>query len=202
VNIAAVPAGLFVAGTAPHEDGTVVLLGPEGSSFWAILKASSEWRDGQPHPVDRWSRRVITDFASNIGGRAVFPFGGPPHAPFFTWAAASGRAWPSPVGMLVHDRMGLWASYRGAVILPQPCAPPEVSAPPCTPCAKPCATACPVGALSSSGYDTKACHAWLSRPEGADCLTLGCRARRACPLAVAHGRLPEEAAHYMRHFHT
>ncbi|MBS0563260.1 MAG: ferredoxin, partial [Proteobacteria bacterium] len=136
-----------------------------------------------------------------LGAAAVFPFGGPPHRPFFQWALRSGRAFASPVRLLVHDRAGLMVSYRGAIALRE--ALPATPAPnPCTSCTdKPCLSACPVGALGGQGYDLAACHAFLDRPEGGDCLSSGCAVRRACPLSQAYGRLPEQSAYHMRLFH-
>lgn len=196
------PEGLFISGLAPLDGGTAVLLSPNGAAFWAALTASPEWRDGGPDPVDRWSVRVIGAFATACGGRAVFPFG-PGAADFLGLARRSGRAWVSPVGMLVHDVMGLWCSYRGAVLLPQPCPSQPPADPPCARCpARPCLSACPVGALGgAAGYDLAACHGWLDRPQGRDCMAAGCRARRACPAGAGYGRLPAQSAHHMRHFH-
>lgn len=196
------PQGLFISGLAPLDGGTAVLLSPDGAAFWPVLTASPEWRDGGPDPVDRWSARVITALAAEWGGRAILPFGSD-RADFLGLARASGRAWVSPVGMLVHDAMGLWCSYRGAVVLPQPCPPRPAAPAPCARCPdRPCLTACPVGALGgAAGYDLAACHGWLDRRDGADCMTAGCRARRACPAGAGYGRLPAQSAHHMRHFH-
>lgn len=194
--------GLAVAGWAPEGQGTAVLLAPEGARFWQVLTASGEWQDGAADPVDRWSRRVIGAVAAEWGGRAVFPSDGPPWPPFQAWAVASGRAWVSPVGMLVHDRMGLWTSFRGAVLLDAPCPPVPATAPPCAACpGQPCRSACPVGALGPGGYDLAACHGWLDTAGGADCMAAGCRARRACPAGDAYGRLPAQSAYHMRQFH-
>ena len=82
--------------------------------FWDILTTAPEF-SAPDHPVDRWSARVITALAEQVRARAIFPFGGPPYAPFPDWARRSGRAWNSPVGMLVHDTAGLLLSYRGAL---------------------------------------------------------------------------------------
>ncbi|WP_126978098.1 ferredoxin [Frigidibacter oleivorans] len=188
----------------PEATGTLLLLSPAEPGFWAHLTAQPEWLDGRPDPVDRWSRRTLGRLACRFGGKAHFPFGGPPWKPFFAWALRSGRAWPSPVALLVHDRMGLFASYRGAIALKDRLdlpAPP--AAPPCASCAgQPCLSACPAGALGAGGYDLPRCHAFLDSPAGADCLSGGCHVRRACPVSHAHGRLPEQSAYHMSRFHT
>lgn len=165
------------------------------------MTASAEFGDGRRDPLDRWSRRVIDALAAAMGGRALYPFGGPPFHPFLRWAERSGRAFVSPIGLLVHDRMGLWASWRGAVALRE-ASPPARAASPCTTCeGQPCRTACPVAAFGPRGYDLAACHGFLDTVPGQDCLDRGCAARRACPLSRDYGRLAQESAHHMRHFH-
>ncbi|MFX0545136.1 ferredoxin [Roseovarius sp. S1116L3] len=199
---AASGAHLDVMGCVQEGGGTVILLGP-AQGFWPALKASPEWQDGAPDPVDRWSRRVIGALADDLRAEALFPFGGPPYQPFLRWAMASGRAWQSPAGMLVHDTQGLWVSYRGALRFGHNIPLPPPGASPCETCAdQPCMTACPVDALSAErGYDVAACHAFLDTPAGADCLIQGCKARRACPVSQAFGRDPEQSAFHMSYFH-
>lgn len=188
---------------APDGTGTLLLLGPREPGFWAIVTAAPEWRDGAADPLDRWSVRVVGRLARDIGGHALFPFGGPPWHPFYPWAVRSGRAFASPVTLLVHDTAGLMVSYRGAIALPGRIdlpAPPGAS--PCESCAgRPCLAACPPRALTARGYDLPACHAFLDTAPGADCLSAGCLVRRACPVSQAYGRLPEQSAHHMRLFH-
>jgi ferredoxin len=191
---------------APDEPGlprgccTLLLLGPAQPGFWPHLQAQPEW-DGNPDPVDRWSRRVIGRLACDLGAKALFPFGGPPWHPFQTWALRSGRTWQSPVRLLVHDAQGLMVSFRGALALKQPIALPAPPPNPCTGCGAPCLTACPPRALTGAGYDVPACHAFLDRPEGADCMSCGCAVRRACPVSARHARMPEQSAYHMRQFH-
>lgn len=194
------PEGLFVSGLCHEGGGTVLLLSPDEPGFWPIFTDSAEYADGTPDPMDRWSRRVIGVWAGQIGGRAIFPSDGPPYPPIFRWALDSRRFWQSPVGMLVHARMGLFTSFRGAVILTDalPLAAPAPS--PCDDCPRPCLTACPAGAFTPA-YQVPECHAWLDLPQGKDCLTSGCRVRRACPLSRDCGRLPEQSAWHMRQFH-
>jgi ferredoxin len=200
--------GLFVAGVAPllPEDGmperfrSVALLAPDEPAFWPLFSTSGEMRDSAPNPLDRWSRRVIGRLACALGTKAVFPFGGPPWRPFTGWARRSGRAWPSPVGLLVHDTAGLWISYRGGVLLEEE-VPPLEAARPCDACPeRPCLVACPVGALSPENYDVAACHAVLDSSGGQDCLQGGCLVRRACPVGAGR-RDPAQSAFHMKAFH-
>lgn len=187
----------------PDEARTLVLFGPAEPGFWAHVQSAPEWQDGRPDPLDRWSRRVVGTLACDLGGKAYFPFGGPPYRPFYQWALRSGRAFASPVSLLVHQTAGLMVSYRGAVALPEridlPAPPPQS---PCADCAdRPCLGACPAAALTPAGYDVAACHTFLDGSEGGDCLSFGCSVRRSCPLSQRYGRLPEQSAYHMRLFH-
>ncbi len=187
---------------APEGTGTILLLGPREPGFWPHASAEPEFADGRADPMDRWSTRVIGDIAVATGATALFPFGGPPWRPFIRWAERSGRAWPSPVQLLVHDRAGLMVSYRGALALRQRLPLPPTPQRPCNTCpGQPCATACPVGALTPAGYDLEACHRFLDGPDGRDCMDNGCAVRRACPVSARYGRLPDQSGFHMRAFH-
>jgi epoxyqueuosine reductase len=185
----------------PDDILTLVMLGPAEPGYWAHLTAQPEW-DGMPDPVDRWSRRVIGGMACDLGGKAYFPFGGPPWRPFIAWAKRTGRAWASPVTILVHDGAGLMVSYRGAIGLRERLDLPATGPRPCDACAgRPCLAACPVGALSGAGYDVPACHGYLDTAPGQDCLSNGCAVRRACPVSQGYGRVAEQSAYHMGLFH-
>lgn len=186
----------------PHDAGTLLLLGPKEPGFWPHVSAEPEFADQRPDPLDRWSRRIIGQLACDLGAKALFPFGGPPWHPFIAWAKRTDRAWQSPVALLVHDQAGLMVSYRGALALKDRIALPDPpAAAPCETCPQPCRSACPVDALQEGRYDTDACHAFLDTPDGAECLTQGCRARRACPVSRAYGRNPAQSAFHMAVFH-
>lgn len=191
------PPALTVLGHTSDGPQTLALIGPDEPAFWDRFTDSPEYRDGEADPMDRWSRRVLTDIATQVEGEAVFPFGGPPFEPFQSWALASGQFWTSPIGFLVHQTRGLFVSFRGAIRLPV-AQPTPVGASPCPDCPAPCAVACPVDAFRH-GYDVAACKAHIATPAGRDCLTRGCRARRACP--VGQGlRLPDHARFHMEAF--
>jgi hypothetical protein len=184
----------FPAGTR-----TLLMIGPKEPGFWPHMQAQPEW--GGPDPVDRWSSRVIGRVACDLGAKALFPFGGPPYQPFYSWALRTGRVWDSPVKLLVHATQGLMVSFRGALALAQtiPLPPPAIQ--PCAACAKPCLTACPAGALTGAGYDVPLCHAHLSQPAGTDCMTRGCLVRSTCPAGAGYARMPSQSAYHMRQFH-
>lgn len=178
---------------------SLVLLGDVGGALWDSFAAGPEYGDGRPDPLDRWSLRVVGALAARFSARALFPFGGPPWLPFQRWAARAEPVAPSPLGLFVHPRHGLWHSYRGALAFGEPLAglPPREDLPsPCLSCPdKPCLTACPVGAFrwtAAEGprYDVQACAAHVASPAGDDCRQGGCLARRACPVAphLAYGR--------------
>ena len=109
-----------------------------------------------PDPVDRWSRRVVGRLACDLGAKALFPFGGPPYHAVLSWALRTGSVWESPVRLLVHGTQGLMVSFRGALALKEVVDLPPPPARPCDTCARPCLTACPVGALTGAGYDVAA----------------------------------------------
>lgn len=162
---------------------TLVLIGNTGSTFWPRFQAAPEYRDGRPQPLDRWSERVITGLARELGAQPLFPFTGPPFHPFQRWARRAETLHVSPLGTLIHHRYGVWHAYRGALVFDYrlgdlPDAAAAVS--PCLSCVdQPCLNTCPVGAFRPAGFDVDACAAHLAGPN--DCAGAGCQARNACP---------------------
>ena len=123
-----------------------------GRASGSASGASPEFGDGAGDPLDRWSARVVGGLAERLGAVAVFPFGGPPWAPFTAWARRSGEAWESPVGLLVHARLGLFVSYRGALAFRERLDAAAAGAASLRRlCARPACSACPVGALGAGG---------------------------------------------------
>lgn len=203
-------AGLDVLGILPLHQGdgfasgfrSLALLGPDGPRFWAQFQTSPEAQEDLANPVDRWSVRVLDGIAQSLGGQAVYPFGHTPPLPFVTWALRSGQCFVSAAHLLVHSRAGLWVSFRGAIAMTEPAPATPTLQSPCQTCVdKPCLSACPVGALDALGYDVASCHAYLDSVSGQPCMTLGCAARRACPLSKSYGRAPQQSEHHMKYFH-
>ena len=182
---------------------TIALVGLAGRRGWAAFSGSPEAQDGVADPLDRWSRRGVDALAAGLGARALYPFDGPPHWPFQRWARRAEPMHASPLGLLIHPVDGLWRGYRGALAFAERLAVPpfRAAASPCESCvARPCLSACPVGAFTGAGYDVAGCAAHLHRPAGRACMEGGCLARRACPVGAAPAQEPNEAAFHMRAF--
>lgn len=180
---------------------TLLLLGPDEPAFWPAFTQSPEWQDRAKDPMDRWSTRVIGSWADDMGAQALYPFGGPPFKPFYSWALRTGRIHSSPVQLLVHDEAGLFVSFRGALALPDHIALPPTPAKPCDSCRdRPCATACLSQALTPQGYDVPKCKTFLNTKEGQENMMQGCNVRRVCPVSQTHGRLPAQSAYHMQQF--
>jgi ferredoxin len=182
---------------------TIVLAGMAGRDGWSAFAASPEASYELDDPLDRWSRRVIEALARDLGAKALFPFGGPPFWPFQQWARRAEPVHPSPIGILIHPRYGLWHSYRGALGFREAFDIPELTVvpSPCESCSgRWCLKTCPVGAFSGADYDVTACVGHLQSAAGGDCMGGGCRARRACPVGAEHAYGIEQANFIMRAF--
>ena len=185
----------------PEDSACAVMVGNAGPAIWRVFAGA---RREEPDAMNRWTRRVLDPVAAELGAQVVYPFDGPPWFPFQRWAQRAEPVFPSPIGMLIHPEHGLWHAYRGVLVfrelvegLPER----TVAASPCESCAdKPCLATCPVHAFGPQGYDVPACADHLRQSEGADCLELGCRARRACPVGSGTTYLPEQAEFHMQAF--
>ena len=178
---------------------TVVLAGNAGPQMWQAFDAA---RTARPMTLDAWSETVMSGLAARLKARAVFPFQRP-WLPFQRWAMRAESCHPSPLGLLIHPRYGLWHGYRGALLfaarfeLPQRAS----DASPCQACAaRPCLSACPVGAFSGSGYDVPACARHLASVPEPACMGIGCLARHACPVGSDYRYAPAQARFHMQAF--
>ena len=185
--------GLAIVGAfhpVPEDDvpegiATLLLLGADGPVMWQAYSTGPEHSDGAPHPMDRWSRRVIGTLATDLSATAFFPFGGPPWQPFQKWAFRGEGAETSPVSMQVTLARGLWTSYRGALgFADRIDLPVRSDASPCADCDAPCLRACPVDAFATGSYDVPSCVAHLKTGTDLPCRS-GCLIRKACPYGQA-----------------
>lgn len=189
---------LYLGGIHPEPQQTLMLIGNAGPQMWQKFNASCDVTT----TLDQWSKTTITRLAETIDAAALFPFDAPPH-PFLTWAEKSGETFTSPLGLSIHPRYGLWHGYRAALIFESTLNLPPVTATksPCDDCAKkPCLTICPVNAFAPQGYNVPKCIDHIKTSEETDCLELGCRARRACPIGHDFHYAPQQAKFHMSAF--
>ncbi|MEM9354728.1 MAG: hypothetical protein AAGB04_00820 [Pseudomonadota bacterium] len=178
---------------------TLILVGNAGPGMWEQF---SRARRETTMTLDEWSEDVIGELAENLDARALFPFTRPYH-PFQTWAQKAEPCFTTPTAMSIHHKYGLWHAYRGALAFAETIEVPQFTADasPCVTCVdQPCLSGCPVEAFSSAGYDTEACAAHLSLSDKVDCLSHGCRARRACPIGTDYVYEPAQAQFHMDAF--
>lgn len=199
-----------VAATTPEEQrqyglsaAHVALVGNLGPAMWPVFSGSPEFKDGQPDPLDRWSRRIADEICARFGLPAVFPFTGPPYLPFQRWARAAEALEASPPGLLMHPQYGLWHAYRFALLLPEidSVSAPAEPEPICANCSdKPCLNSCPVSAITHAGYDVPACVRYLEKNASAACHQNGCMARFACPQANHYRYEPAQSRFHLQAF--
>ena len=179
---------------------SLVLLGPNEPNFWCEFSRSPERLDDAPDPLDRWTKRVLGSISEELNARVFFPFDGPPYWPFHSWALRSGESFQSPINFLVHKRVGLFVSFRGAIGFQDTISSSnfQKDAPPCDNCDRPCVKACPVEALTISNYDDNRCRDFVVKSEEDSCST-GCLVRRSCPVGSGL-RLPAQSKFHMGYF--
>ena len=179
------------------DNTTTLLIGPLDPGFWAFVTTQPAFTG--PDPLDHWSEMAITTLAKDLNAQPFLPYDGPPYHPFISWALRSGEAWESPMGLLVHKDAGLLVSYRGALRFEGLVDLPASAVSPCETCTdRPCLTACPVSALTPTGYNVPRCKAHMD--VDATCRA-ACRVRMACPVSQSYPRDPAQTAFHMEAFH-
>ena len=208
--------GLIPRGGFNFAEGEDAPAGPSGQPARAVLlvgQASAapwphflEWRKAQPddlqNPLDTWARTAIAGVAEQFGARAVSP-SDRPYLPFQQWAMRAEGLKPSPLGILMHPRYGLWHAYRGALLFNAALDFPVFEEPMhlCDACiGKPCMNACPVDAYSQAGFVYEACLGHVRSAAGEVCMSHGCLDRNACPYGAAYRYPANVQAFHMRAF--
>jgi hypothetical protein len=194
-----------VPGAAAAER-TLVLVGNAGAMWEAFDRAwPAARRAHERHPLNTWTREVISPIAAGLGAGALYPMDGPPYLPFQRWAVKAEGLRTSPLGTLIHPVFGQWHAYRAALVFDYALAvpAPQPMADICGGCRdKPCLSACPVNAFRNGRYDVPACVGHLSATvaKGGECTKGGCLARRACPIGREHMYEPAHAQFHMEKF--
>ncbi|RJT41974.1 hypothetical protein D3227_04630 [Mesorhizobium waimense] len=208
--------GLILRGGFIFADGEEAAFGPTGLPAKSVLLVGQagaapwphflRWREKQPlaltNLLDTWSRQVIGAVAETVDARAVSP-SDRPYLPFQQWAMRAEALKPSPLGILMHLRYGLWHAYRGALLFEDEIALPEAheAIHLCDACVeKPCLKSCPVEGYSLDGFAHQACLAHVRGANGEPCRSGGCLDRNACPYGTAYRYPAEVQAFHMASF--
>lgn len=179
----------------------LVLIGNGGGNVWDALRTTTTAQPiDRADPVDDFSRKLteqfVRDYLPAADSHIFYP--GPSSVSLIQLGTLANWSHPSPLGLGIHARYGLWFAYRAAFLttadLPLRSEPP--SDPPCDSCVeKPCVSACPVRAVSATDpFDIDACFAHRITPES-NCASQ-CLARIACPVGVEHTYSSEQIAHH------
>jgi hypothetical protein len=187
--------------TKEGRDRTLVLIGNAGSPLYDAFFAAGQTTGD--NPLDDWTQRVVLPIAARLGARAAFPSDGPPWLPVQRWAMRAEGVKASPLGVLIHPEFGLWHAYRAALVFDRALdlPPAPVRAHPCDSCVgRPCLSTCPVGAVTEAGYAVDNCARHVASRDGEACRSIGCLARRACPVGAAHVYPDRAMAFHMEAF--
>ncbi len=195
--------GLVSFGWLNVEDvRSALLIGNVGSSLWPAFSSSSEFADGEPDPMNRWTVSQLQPLVDEMGAEARYPFGDVVW-PFQHYAKVATGIEQSPIGLLIHPEFGLWTAFRALLVF-DGALDFDVPAPRAHPCEscddKLCLSTCPIGAFSPRGYAYKTCKTHVRSKEGNACSTGGCLARRACPVGTKHAYQPDHQAFHMNTF--
>lgn len=186
------------------------LIGNAGGRMWEVFSRSGFLSDGEPHPMDRWTRDGVTTLCAEFGFDPLFPFE-KPFWPFQQFAIAATGMKSSPLGLLIHPEYGLWQAYRAVLVLGASqksrsqisglAGHDEKLIHPCDNCVdKPCLSACPVEAFTGTTLEADLCRTHLASGEDPDCMGIGCRARAACPVGKAYEYPQAQVQFHMRSF--
>ena len=189
--------------------GGALLVGDGGPDFFArffetgrpIRAQEAAWPS---NPLDGYTYDVLTaavadvlvPWAPAVSFRLIYPFvDARPALPFQRLGQAAGLPAPGPLGIQIHPIYGPWWAYRAIVVMSAELATEPVLGASCLGCARPCADACPGGAVTATGFSYERCggHRMVA-PACRD----SCAARIACPVGFTHRYPAHQLAFHMK----
>jgi len=213
--VGAIPTDRYNGAVPPHlqthaidaNARSIIVIGNGGGYFWNVyrrrLQADPQW-ERRHDPLDDFTRDVVEREIvlplSAHGWRfaVVYPFvnsGQTLH--FMELGRLAGIGGPSLLGVLIHPIYGPWIALRAALLMDQMLDQPgdALGFDPCPGCIpRSCIPACPVGAISDSGWDVMKC--LKHRVEAAPDCTDGCYSRLRCVVGPQHRYPDDEIRHH------
>lgn len=183
-------------------DGSLVVIGNRGGDFWRLMRADGRL-EGE-HPLDRVSEEVtadVLDSAQLPRRELLYPISGSALVNLPKLLDALEWQYPSPLGMGIHARYGLWQAVRAVWWLADSAPVVTHSGPApdlCATCAsQACVSACPASAVRTGDQpDLNACADYRFEDDSRCAST--CLARLACPIAPEHRYGADQMAHHYR----
>ncbi len=185
---------------------SIILAGFAGKNFWDVLQQflrdNREFRETHEDWIDDYTvinfeKTTVTLDDRKVSYKMAFPFGpGALTLDFSKLGLLGGVGNRSLLGVLIHPEYGPWISLRGAIITDLKFR--EYDKPlswfnPCSPCSKPCVSACPASTISRKGWDWQAC---MNFRLNSDTCAGNCASRRACPYGKEHQYTEEQLAYH------
>lgn len=194
-------AAAFIQAAIPlNQYQRIVLIGNGGREFWQALQASDT---DTANPVDDFSEQITRQFAKNYlpPSAALFWLFPSQHlVPLQQLGQLAGWSHPSPLGLGINHKFGVWFAYRAAFLttaeLPVTTTTQQPS--PCDSCTeKPCISNCTAAAVQGvNQFDVPACAAYRLAPQS-PCADR-CLSRLACPIAPQHRYSLEQIQYHYR----
>ncbi|MCW8882832.1 MAG: hypothetical protein OQL17_02050 [Sedimenticola sp.] len=177
----------------------VILIGHAGQSLWQKLQIQTLT---QSDPVDYYSHMAAQAFAEEVLAdsdyQIIYP--GDKSVALQQLGALAGWHTPSPLGLGINPRWGVWYAYRAALLTNAPLPVMLEAEPdnPCNQCAdKPCITHCPAGALAENRQiDMTRCACYRLSEQSA--CTDRCLARISCPVSTQHRYTLDQIQYHYR----
>jgi hypothetical protein len=178
-----------------------LVLGSAGRGLWERLLAASEAERTLPDPLDALTERSVSPLLDLLRGadptaQAAFPFRHEHQlVPFQALIQHLPWAQVTPLGILVHPRVGPWFAWRAVLLtaLEAPESLQENRDAPCVTCSAPCVTACPAHAVDKAGFRWGDCVEY--RLAETPCRET-CLARQACPVGAEFRYGPDQLTYH------
>jgi hypothetical protein len=200
VHVADLPADLRdkfqISFTGPQ---SLILFGSGGPTLWSHIPHPAVEAE---NPVDTFAADAIDEFLKMVlpGQKIKLLYPNSQYQPPLQRLSRHlNLSHPSLLGIDLHREFGPWFAFRRLVLIDGPAPEFPASDPwpsPCPPCeAKPCLTACPVQAVTSTIFDLKKCAGHRLAPES-DCLPR-CASRLACPQGASQKYTDDQIRYHM-----